>query len=117
MSPLREWKTEQEIKALVHDSIATHPTITGFERRIGEAERTIDGFRISIEAKHQENRKTIHDLRDSQQTLLESIHNWQTELTEKFSTLELKIARATGWLAGAGFVIAMIWKWLEHVWK
>lgn len=72
--------------------------------RVARLETKVEGLQTDIDSKHRENRKSIHDLKDSQQTVIDI-------LTE----LRLKFARSAGWAVGAGSVIALISHFIDRI--
>jgi hypothetical protein len=81
----------------------------GQERLRGE----MDVLRTQQGSNHSQNRSDIHDLRGTVQGLLDSIE----ALKEKIGKINLQLARLGGYAAGAGAVVALIVKLIDHIWK
>lgn len=80
-----------------------HTVLAG---RVGIVESRVEGLNLSLEAKHLENRSSIHGLRNGQQEVMDGLHR-----------LEMKLAKATGYVIGAGAVIAVLVKFIDRIWK
>jgi hypothetical protein len=76
------------------------------DARVIVLEKNHDGLRDDLEEKHRENRDSIHKLRGSDQQIIDLIHK-----------LDIKFARASGWAVGAGAVVAIIARLVDHLWK
>lgn len=72
--------------------------------RVAVLEARISNLAENLETKHRENRRSIHDLRDGQQTMVDGLHR-----------IELKIARAAGWAAGVGAVVALAAHFIDKI--
>lgn len=72
----------------------------------GALDRRVGTLEAGIEAKHRENRRSIHELRNSLQTILDSLHQ-----------LDLKFARSAGYAVGAGAVVGIVVELISHLWK
>lgn len=92
-------------------------------------DRRVDGLASSLESKHRENRESIHDLREGQQDILESVRAGMEKIADKigerFTPLEtavtdlrLKYAKATGYAVGVSALGAVVFElvkaWIEH---
>ncbi len=76
------------------------------DRRVRGLEGGLDVFRRDLNAKHKENRRSIHDIRSSQQEIVDALH-----------MLDLKFAKFTGYAVGAGAMVGLILKLLDHIWR
>lgn len=76
------------------------------DRRVSGIEGEVGGLRKDLAGKHRENRQSIHDLRGGQQSIIDLIHK-----------LDMKFAKFTGYAIGAGAVIGLILKVLDHLVK
>lgn len=56
--------------------------------RITGVEGSVQTLRADVEAKHRENRKSIHDLREGQQTMLDSFYRSRMELNDILAGLK-----------------------------
>ena len=94
---------DSTLKIVVATLRADHAAL---DRRVRGLEGCLEGFRRDLNAKHKENRRSIHDIRGSQQEIVDGLH-----------MLDMKFAKFTGYAVGAGAVIALILKLLDHIWR
>ena len=94
---------DQALRMVVATLRADHAAL---DRRVGGLEGGLLGIRRDINAKHKENRRSIHDIRGSQQEIVDTLH-----------MLDLKFAKFTGYAVGAGAVVALFLKLLDHIWR
>jgi hypothetical protein len=80
--------------------------IARIETRLDGVEGDVKNLDAKLEQKHRENRASIHELRNGQQTTHDLIHK-----------LDLKLAHATGYAIGAGATVAVLFKLIDHIWK
>lgn len=78
--------------------------------RVDSLGASVDGLREDQNAKHKENRRAIHDLRNNDQSMLDLLHK-----------IDLKMARSGGYWAGIGglgaFLATLAATLLEHLWR
>jgi hypothetical protein len=94
---------DEALRILVATLRADHAAL---DRRVAGVEGGMLGIRRDLNAKHRENRRSIHDIRSSQQDIVDALH-----------MLDLKFAKFTGYAVGAGAVVGLILKLLDHIWK
>lgn len=90
--------------------------------------RSIDVLKAEMEAlartlqeKHEQNRKDIHALRNSIQSLMDEFYKFCNSITESIHRMQLTSARAKGYWLGVGaaatFIMEMGKILVEHIWK
>lgn len=82
-------------------------------QRVDNVDRSVQDLRADVNTKHKENRASIHELRNNDQTMMELLHEIKVDLSG-FK------GRVLGYCAGAGAIsgiaIAVVFKLLD-LWK
>lgn len=94
---------DEALRIAVATLRADHTALVG---RVGGIEGGVRELRHDFNAKHSENRKSIHGIRNSLQEIVDALH-----------ALDLKFAKFTGYAVGAGAVVALILKLLDQIVK
>lgn len=92
--------------SLIEQVATLRADYNALDRRVSSVECSIPSVRADLDTKHRENRRSIHDLRNGQQDIIDLFHK-----------LDIKFARASGYAIGAGAVIALISRLIDHIWK
>lgn len=78
--------------------------------RVAVLETQYFNLQKDLDEKHTQNRKSIHDLKDSQGTIIMQQHL----IDKSVSNIKTKLA---AWSTVAGIVTAVFLKVLDHIWK